>query len=422
VRKDGSLAYSSAADDYTSANESIEHPVPDFSRWYLVLALFLVGINLRPAMSSVAPILAAIRTGTGLSSTGAGLLTTLPVLCFGAFAPLSPRLANRFGPDRVVFFALLMLIAGLGARVFFGIAGLFLGTLVAGASIGVIMVLMPVIIKRDFARQAGGMIGVYTMALCLGAGLSAGLTVPVEQFSGNSWRIALAFWVLPVLLAAATWWPRTRQAAGSGNIPRYSVDGLRRSTLAWQITAFMGLQSTLTYCVFGWLPTILIDRGMTPLVAGGTLSLSIAMQLITALGGPWLASLGRDQRAAIAVVMILTIVGFAGCMYSDIEAVWLWAILLGLGQGGTFSIGMSLIVLRAPNAIVASSLSGMAQGIGYAAAALGPLAFGLMHDISHDWNSAAVFFVVAGIAALLVGLGAGRNRYVEATVAEVKPL
>jgi CP family cyanate transporter-like MFS transporter len=419
VHKNGPSAYStvsSAAEDPTPAKAPEEHPASRFSHWYLVIALLLTGINLRPAMSSVAPILAVISQSTGLSSTGAGLLTTLPVLCFGAFAPLAPRLASRFGPERVVFLVLLTLIASLGARVYFGLPGLFLGTLVAGASIGVAMVLMPVIIKRDFGRRAGGMIGVYTMALALGAGLGAGLTVPVEQFSGNSWRIALAFWALPALLAAMVWWPRIRAAAAPGSIQRYSVSGLSRSVLAWQVTAFMGLQSTLTYCMFGWLPTILIDRGMTPLVAGGTLSLSIAMQLISALGGPWMASLGRDQRAAIAVVVILTIVGFAGCMYSDIGAIWFWAMLLGLGQGGTFSIGMSLIVLRAPNASVAASLSGMSQGIGYAAAALGPFAFGLLHDISHDWNSAAVFFIVGGVLALLVGLGAGRNLYVKAEV------
>jgi len=389
------------------------------TRWYLVAALFLVGANLRPALSSVASVLAAIRGSTGLSGAGAGLLTTLPVLCFGVFAPLAPSLASRFGADRTVLFGLVALAAALGARVFFGIPGLFLGTLAVGASIGVVMVLLPGIIKREFGRHAGSMMGMYSMALCLGAAAAAGTTVPLVHAGGGSWRIALAFWLLPVLAAAVLWWPRLRHAEHHTNMRRYTVQGLWSNLLAWQVTAFMGLQSALAYCVFGWLPTILIDRGMTPLAAGGVLSLSIALQLITALGGPWIAGLARDQRMAIVAMMLLTLVGFAGCLYADVDAIWWWAVVLGLGQGGAFSIGLTLIVLRAPNATVAASLSGMVQGVGYLVAALGPLAFGLLRDLTHDWNAAAILFIAVALAALVAGLGAGRDRHVAVPVTEV---
>jgi CP family cyanate transporter-like MFS transporter len=416
VPKDGSS--SSIASDQAPIKPDGGQPVPAHSRWYIVLALFLVGINLRPALSSVSPVLAAIRDGTGLSSTGAGLLTTLPVLCFGVFAPLSPRLASRFGAERVVLSGLLLLAVAMGARVFFDIAGLFFGTLAIGATIGVIMVLLPGIIKRDLPQQAGTMMGVYSMALCLGAALSAGLTVPLQQLAGNSWRIALATWLLPVLLAAVVWWPLLRRTKSHVGTQRHQVRGLWSSALAWQVTAFIGLQSALAYCIFGWLPTILIDRGLTPLAAGGVLSLSIFTQLITALSGPWLASFGRDQRPAIAVMLITTVVGFVGCVYADTETMWFWAIVLGLGQGGAFSISMACIVLRTSNGAVAAALSGMAQGVGYTGAALGPLAFGLLHDISHDWHSATVLFVVIGVASVFAGLAAGRNRYVQATVHE----
>jgi CP family cyanate transporter-like MFS transporter len=417
VPKDGLDSPISAVTDRTLVDPAAAPP-SGHPRWYLVLALFLVGINLRPALSSVGPVLAAISNSIGLSSTGAGLLTTLPVVCFGVFAPLAPRLANRLGAERVVLYGLLVLAAALGGRVFFDVAGLFVGTLVAGATIGIVMVLLPGIIKRDFARQAGAMTGVYTMALCLGAAMSAGLTVPLEQIAGDSWRVALAFWLVPVLLAAAIWWPHVGRAEAQASMPRHRVAGLWSSPLAWQVTAYLGLQSALAYCIFGWLPTILIDRGMTPLAAGGVLSLSISMQLITAFGGPWLATRGRDQRPAIAVMMILSLVGFAGCVYADIGMTWLWGIVLGLGQGGAFSIALMLLVLRAPNTAVAASLSGMAQGVGYTGAALGPLAFGLLHDASHGWNSATVLFTVIGVAALTAGLASGRNRLVQALVTE----
>jgi CP family cyanate transporter-like MFS transporter len=279
-----------------------------------------------------------------------------------------------------------------------------------------IMVLLPGIIKRDFQRQAGTMTGVYTMALCLGAALSAGLTVPLQQLADGDWRMALAFWLLPVVLAAAVWWPQIHKVGAGASATRYKVKGMWKSGLAWQVTAYMGLQSSLAYCIFAWLPSILIDKGMTPLAAGAILSLSVSTQLITAIAGPWVASRSRDQRKVIALMQILNLVGFVGCVYAGIGMTWLWGIVLGLGQGGAFSIALMLLVLRSPNTTVAASLSGMAQGVGYTAAALGPLAFGLLHDASHDWNSATIFFSTVAIFALVAGLGAGRNRHVEATV------
>ena len=413
MRKDETLHNSTVHADAAGVNP------PRHSIWYLTAALFLVSINLRPAISSIAALLAAIHDGTGLSSTGAGLLTTLPVLCFGGFAPLAPVLANRFGADRAVLAGMLALMVGLGVRVLGGIPLLFFGTLVAGASIGVVMVLLPGIIKREFGRRAGAMIGVYTMALCFGAALSAGTTVPLQHL-GGSWRFALAFWLLPALLGAVVWRPHARRAAHHDRLQRNKLRGLWSDRLAWQVALYMGLQSALAYCVFGWLPTVLIDRGMTPLAAGVMLSLSISMQLITALGGPWIASFGRDQRHAITAMMVLTLIGFGGCVYADIDLIWPWAVVLGLGQGGAFSIGLTLIVLRAPNARVAASLSGMVQGVGYAIAALGPLALGWLRDVTHGWNAGAALFALITVGAFAAGQGAGRNLRVNVVETEAR--
>jgi CP family cyanate transporter-like MFS transporter len=117
--------------------------------------------------------------------------------------------------------------------------------------------------------------------------------------------------------------------------------------------------------------------------------------------------------------MIAILSGFVGCVYADTSRIWPWASLLGLGLGGSFSIALTLIVLRASNPTVAASLSGMVQGAGYAIAALGPLAFGLLHDASHDWHSATIFFIVVGLAALVAGLAAGRDRHVMTTVTDM---
>ncbi len=382
-------------------------------RLLLLGVLVLVAINLRPALSSLAPVLLAVQQDLGLSAGHIGLITTLPVLCFGIFGPLAPRLARRFGSERVMEIMLLLLSAGIVLRAF-GSIGLFAGTLVAGATIGVVNVLLPGLLKRDFADSADRVTGIYTMALSLGAALAAGLTVPVQAWSG-SWRVALACWAVPALLAALAWWPWQRARHTPQALPA-KAPSLLRDPLAWQVTLYMGLQSSLAYCVFGWLPAILQDRGLTALQAGFSLSVSVLIQLITALGAPLLANAhvrrGGDQRATIALMLMLTFCGLEGCLFAPVDTLWLWIVLLGLGQGGTFSMALALIVLRSHDAQTAARLSGMVQGLGYSLAALGPFAVGLLHGFNSSWVVLGLLFALITGGALFSGMQAGRAGFV----------
>ncbi|MEE4619010.1 CynX/NimT family MFS transporter [Pseudomonas alliivorans] len=387
--------------------------------WLLLLGLVLVALNLRPALSSIAPLLNNVSDSLGMSAAEAGLLTTLPVLCLGLFAPLAPILARRFGSERVVLVILLMLASGLAVRSLFGEFGLFTGSLMAGASIGIIGVLLPGIVKRDFPKQAGAMTGVYTMALCLGAAIAAGSTVPLSHYFDDSWQIGLGFWLIPAVIAALFWLPQAGEKHGTHR-DVYRVKGLLRDRLAWQVTLYMGLQSSLSYIVFGWLPSILIGRGMTPTQAGLLLSGSIIVQVISALSAPWLATRGKDQRLAIMLVMSLTLTGLFGCLYAPLEGLWGWAILLGLGQGGTFSLALALIVLRSRDSHVASNLSSMAQGFGYTIASMGPFAVGVVHDVTGNWNAIGWIFAVLGVGAMIAGMGAGRSLYVQVNSEKVQ--
>ena len=394
-------------------DEQVQQTPPVVLRpWLLLLGLVLVALNLRPALSSMAPLLGEVSDSLGLSAAQAGLLTTLPVLCLGLFAPLAPILARRFGTERVVLGILVALGGGIVLRSCLGEVGLFAGSILAGASIGIIGVLLPGIIKRDFAGHAGTMTGVYTMALCLGAALAAGATVPLSESLGQSWALGLGFWALPALVAAIFWLPQVGKRQGSHNVA-YRVSGLLRDPLAWQVTLYMGLQSSLSYIVFGWLPSILIGRGLTPTQAGLVMSGSVIVQLLTALTAPWLATRGKDQRLAIVLVMSMTLAGLFGCLYAPIEGLWGWAIVLGLGQGGTFSLALTLIVLRSRDAHVAANLSGMAQGIGYTVASMGPLAVGIVHEVTGGWSAVGWIFAVVGLGAIVAGLGAGRSLYVD---------
>ncbi|QHG66839.1 CynX/NimT family MFS transporter [Pseudomonas putida] len=401
--------------DAEADDAQVQQQPPALQRpWLLLLGLVLVALNLRPALSSMAPVLGQVSAGLGLNASEAGLLTTLPVLCLGLFAPLAPVLARRFGSERVILGILLTLALGIVVRSALGAVGVFIGSVMAGASIGIIGVLLPGIVKRDFPRHAGTLTGVYTMALCLGAAMAAGATVPLTQHFDDNWAFGLGFWMLPALLAMLVWLPQARQGHGLHKAA-YRVRGLWRDPLAWQVTLYMGLQSSLAYIVFGWLPSILIGRGLSPTEAGLVLSGSVIVQLISSLGAPWLATRGKDQRLAIVIVMLVTLAGLFGCLYAPIDGLWGWAVLLGLGQGGTFALALTLIVLRSKDAHVAANLSSMAQGVGYTLASMGPFAVGLVHDLTGGWAAVGWIFAVLGVGAIVFGLGAGRALHVKAT-------
>ncbi|MDK8263464.1 MFS transporter [Pseudomonas oryzihabitans] len=382
-----------------------------WQRGLLLASLMLIALNLRPALSSLAPLLRQIEASTGLSSSAIGLLSTLPVLCLGLFAPLAPRLARRWGSERTLGAILALLACGIVLRSLLPPLGLFLGSLIAGACIGILGVLLPALVKRDFPAQAGQLMGLYTMMLCIGAAVAAGATAPLAEAFDGHWQPALATWALVAVIALLVWLPQLRQAPTTA--PARGAGGsLWRNRLAWQITLYMGLQSSLAYIVFGWLPTLLMDRGLGMVQAGLMLSGSVMTQLVSALTAPWLATRGQDQRLAIVVVMSLTLAGLLGCLYAPVGSLWLWAVILGLGQGGTFSLALALLVLRSRDAETAGRLSGMAQGAGYSLASLGPLLVGIIHDATHGWAPMGVLFTLIAVLATLFGLGAGRTRYV----------
>jgi len=339
------------------------------SRFLLGASLVLIAFNLRPVFSSASTLLPEISGTLGLSSLGASVLTTLPVVCLGLFSPLAPRLSRWIGTERTLLAAVLLLARGTALRGFASVPLLFLGTALAGASIAIGNVLLPGVVKRDFPDRAALMTGWYTMALCAGAAGAAGLTLPIKQSFGLSLGGALAVWALPALLAGLLWLPQVLsnrfQAAGT----RPNVQGLWRNRLAWHVTLFMGLQSALAYCVFGWLVPILRERGLDGVTAGAIVSVSVMMQAAACLVAPHIAVRGRDQRAINVALSALAVVALLGLLFAPLWSVWFWGVLQGIGQGGLIAVALTVIVLRARDAHVAAQLSSMAQCVGYLLAA-----------------------------------------------------
>ncbi|MBE7245160.1 MAG: MFS transporter [Actinomycetospora chiangmaiensis] len=372
--------------------------------------MMMVAFNLRPALSTVGPLLAQIRETTGLSTAGAATLTTLPVLCLGIACALASPMIRRMGPDRGVLVGMGLIAIGLALRGIETLSALFAGTALAATGIGLGNVLLPALVKRDFPDRGGPMTGLYTMTLCLGAAAGAGAAVPVERVVGG-WAEALAVWAAPAVAAVFVWWPF---AGRSGPARPPEAGRLLSDPLAWQVTAFMGLQSSLAYILFGWLPLLLQGRGLDPLHAGLTASFVTLCQAPGALVVATLAARAPDQRKWVIGISILTAACFLLLAFGPDGLRYVAATGLGFGVGGCFGLALTLIVLRAADAASAAGLSAMAQGIGYAFAALGPLAFGLAHEVTGDWSLAGALFAGITVAAAAFGVPAGRSRTVKA--------
>ncbi|ANK84001.1 MULTISPECIES: CynX/NimT family MFS transporter [unclassified Rhizobium] len=371
-------------------------------------SLVLIAFNLRPVFSSASALLPEIRSELGLSALGASLLTTLPVVCLGVFSPLAPRLSQRIGTERTLLGVLLLLALGTALRGLSSVPLLFIGTALAGACIAVGNVLLPGLVKRDFPTRAALMTGFYTMALCAGAAGAAGLTLPIEHALGGSLGGALAAWALPALAVGLIWLPQVLRSGAGARRNGFRVDGLWRDRLAWQVTLFMGLQSALAYCVFGWLVPILRERGLDGVTAGAIVSLSVMVQAASCLVVPHIAVRGRDQRLINAGLCGVAVMALLGLLFAPLSSVWLWAVLQGIGQGGLIAAAMTTIVLRSRDPDVAAHLSGMAQCVGYLLAAIGPLIVGLIRGWTGSFSWCAVLFIALGLGAAINGWRAGR--------------
>ncbi len=403
--------------------DSVPQPQPPVgssaaARFLLGVSLVLIAFNLRPVFSSASALLPEIKTELGLSSLGASLLTTLPVVCLGAFSPVAPRLAQRIGAERTLLGVLILLALGTALRGLSSVPLLFIGTALAGASIAVGNVLLPGLVKRDFADRAALMTGFYTMALCAGAASAAGFTLPLEHVLGDSLSSALAAWGLPALIVGIIWLPQVLSTKSQVKRSGFSVQGLWRDRLAWQVTLFMGLQSALAYCVFGWLVPILRERGVDGVTAGAIVSVSVMVQAAACLVAPQIAVRGKDQRLINASLCAVAVVALLGLLFAPLSTIWVWAVLQGIGQGGLIAVAMTTIVLRSRDPHVAAHLSGMAQCVGYLLAAIGPLVVGLIRGWTGSFAWSAVLFVALGAGAAINGWNAGRAEYVNAQTIE----
>lgn len=385
------------------------HPV------LLVAAMILLAMNLRPAVAAVGPLIHRIKLDTGLSGLGAGLLTALPVLCFGVLAPLAPALVRRAGVLGTVVIALGALVAGLALRLVPGMAFLFAGTALAGLAIAVGNVLLPVLVRRNFAGRGGPMTAVYATPLLGLAALAAAVSVPLANALGG-WRPGLGIWAAPAAATLAVWLILQRRTLDEKPFEEEAIGArsLVRDRIARWLTLFFALQSAGFYSTLAWLPSIFKSHGASESQAGILLGVMLVVGVATTVTVPVLAARARDQRALAVLFTMCAGLGWLGILLAPMSVPYLWAVLLGLGLNALFPLALTLIVLRGGSVTNTAGLSTLVQSAGYAVAAFVPLGVGVLHDATGCWTTPVLLLLGLLVPQAVAGVAAGRRGHVSA--------
>jgi CP family cyanate transporter-like MFS transporter len=383
-------------------------------RWLTLLGIVTLAINLRPAVSSLGISLGPVGDSLGFSGSTAGLLTTLPVLCFAVVGIATTAVTRRFGVHRTVLLAITLVASGLLVRGLTGSTVVFLlASMVALSGIAVANVTLPHLVKLHFPDRIAAVSGLYSALLMTGAFLPSVVTVPIDDAAGT-WRAGLLVWVGVAILAMLPWLALARHEVQAD----LSVHGrvhfpmLLRSRLAWSLTVFCGLQSAMAYTQFGWLTQIYEDAGLSRQHASLLLGLLALIGIPLPLVLPWLFARIHDHRVFVVLFSVCGSMGFLGLWLVPATLPALWAALMGIG-GCAFPYVLTMIGMRARTPDATAVLSGFVQSIGYLIAAVGPLTAGVLYDLTGAWDIPLVLLALLGVPMLVAGLGFAREQYIE---------
>lgn len=368
----------------------------------------LAAVNLRPGITSLAPLIERIADELALSRASVSLTTVLPVMFMGLLAPLAPRLAQRFGLERTLLGCLLLVTLSLSLRVAGASSVVLIGSAaLVGIGIAVAGPLMSGFIKRYFMQRFGAAIGWFSLSMAIGGAAGVVFTQPLTHLFQDNWPLALAFWAVPALLAVLVWkrLPNQVEEQGGGlsgglpwNQPR-----------AWLITAFFALQSGLFYALSTWLVARYGEAGLGAMHSNGLLSLFMLAGLPCAFLVPWLAHRYVSRPLLLAGCSLVALLALTMIAQLPTFLPEVWAALLGIALSGSFALALILPMYEVNTPLDVSRWTAMMLSVGYTLACLMPLLVGLLRDLSGNYR--LPFTVLAGMAAamLLVTLALRRR-------------
>lgn len=387
----------------------------------LTIGIVFIAFNLRPAITSVGPLIRLIREDVNISNGIAGLLTSLPLIAFAIVSPIVPKVARKYTNERTLIIGLLLIIVGIGLRSVAILTTLFLGTFIIGTGIAICNVLLPSIIKDNFPLKIAFMTGLYSTAMGVFAALASGLSYPSTTVLNINWQSSLLLWAIPAIMAVLIWMYISRKKFVKKKTKPELLEGgnsvnnnrMWSSALAWQVATLLGLQSFLFYVTISWLPEILHDYGVSLSTGGWMLSFAQIIGLPFSFLVPVMAGKLKSQSIIAASMGVSALCGYGGLLLgSSILVMIISIVLIGITLSGGFALALTLLGLRAKTPEHASELSGMAQSVGYLLAAIGPFAIGTLFDFTTSWAFPLFALIIISILIMIFGFLAGRNKYV----------
>ncbi|TFD66158.1 MFS transporter [Cryobacterium sp. Hb1] len=383
-----------------------------------LLGIILVAANLRTAVAALSPIVAEINVDIPLGAVSLGVLGMLPPVCFALFGIFTPMITRRHGLEIPLILALVAILLGHVTRGLSGsITMLIIGSVIAFAGLGIGNVLLPPLVKKYFPDRVGLMTSLYVTVVSLSTLVPPLIAVPVADAAG--WRISLGMWMILALLALVPWITMlVRHRARTPDAIIEEADAtilgrLWKSSIAWALAGVFAVSSLNAYAMFAWLPQLLVDTaGVSPAQAGTLLALYASMGIPCALIIPVLTARMTNVGPLVYVGVFAFVAGDLGLLFAPETLTWLWVSLAGLGPL-FFPLALVLINLRTRTHAGAVALSSFVQSIGYTLGALGPLVFGLLHELSGGWTWPLIFLLTAALAIVIAGAVIGRPHMLE---------
>lgn len=380
---------------------------------FLLIAILLIAANLRAPITSLGPVLDQVQHYFSLSSSTAGFLNALPLLMFASASPLAPWLTRSFGLEQALFGALCLIAIGCLIRSSGTLTGLWIGTLLIGGGIAIGNVLVVPLVKRDFPGHTALCVGLYAATMALMAALASGLSAPLSTLSNYTWKVSIGVWFVVVLVAMIFWFPHLKQAVDRPQVTTsVTAKSVWKSSIAWHVSMFMALQTVTFYTLIDWYPAMARSVGISASEAGGHLFAYQAVAVVANLSTSVAIKRLTDQRMLGFICSMTISIGIAGLVWAP-SLSFIWLLFAGIGAGMSMVTCLSLFGLRVRDHHQASSLSAMAQCIGYGLGAAGPFLAGWLHSIFGSWQVPLWMLLAAACSQIFFAVMAGRNQFIE---------